>query len=51
MLATVAMGNTAAGMATKLPKLPGAGQVAVVAEANANTPSRTPSAQQGLDVV
>jgi hypothetical protein len=33
MLATVAMGNTATGMATTLPKLPGAGQAAIVAEA------------------
>ncbi|WNG50905.1 hypothetical protein F0U60_47335 [Archangium minus] len=32
MLTTVAMGNTAAGMATTLPKLPGARQAAVVAE-------------------
>ncbi len=33
MLATVAMGSTASGMAATLPKLPGAGQAAVVAEA------------------
>jgi hypothetical protein len=33
MLATVAVGNTAAGMASKLPTLPGAGQAAVMAEA------------------
>jgi len=32
MLGTVALGNTASGMATALPKLPGAGQAAVVAE-------------------
>jgi Restriction endonuclease fold toxin 5 len=32
MLAMVAMGNTATGMAATLPKLPGAGQAAVVAE-------------------
>ncbi len=32
MLAMVAMGNTTAGMAATLPKLPGAGQAAVVAE-------------------
>nr|WP_225413134.1 hypothetical protein [Stigmatella hybrida] len=32
MLATVAMGNTVAGMAAALPQLPGAGQAAVVAE-------------------
>jgi hypothetical protein len=32
MLGTVALGNTAAGMATALPKLPGAGRAAVVAE-------------------
>uniref|UniRef100_UPI0037D9A635 hypothetical protein n=1 Tax=Stigmatella hybrida TaxID=394097 RepID=UPI0037D9A635 len=33
MLAMVATGNTATGMAAALPKLPGAGQAAVVAEA------------------
>jgi hypothetical protein len=32
MLGTVALGNTASGMAATLPKLPGAGQAAVVAE-------------------
>lgn len=32
MLGTVAVGSTASGMATALPKLPGAGQAAVVAE-------------------
>ncbi len=32
MLATLALGNTTAGMAATLPKLPGAGQAAVVAE-------------------
>ncbi len=33
MLATVAVGNTAAGMASTMPTLPGAGQAAVMAEA------------------
>jgi len=33
MLDTVALGNTASGMAATLPKLPGAGQAAMVAEA------------------
>lgn len=33
MLATVVVGNTAAGVASKLPALPGAGQAAVMAEA------------------
>ncbi|MDY7233316.1 hypothetical protein [Hyalangium rubrum] len=33
MLAMLAVGNTAAGMAAKMPTLPGAGQAAVVAEA------------------
>ncbi len=33
MLGTVAVGNTASGMAATLPRLPGAGQAAVVAEA------------------
>ena len=36
MLATLAVGNTAAGMAAKMPLLPGAGQAAVVAEAQLN---------------
>jgi hypothetical protein len=36
MLGMVAMGNTASGMATTLPKLPGAGQAAVVAETQLN---------------
>jgi len=36
MLGTVALGNTAAGMATTLPKLPGAGQAAVVAGTQLN---------------
>lgn len=36
MLATVAVGNTAAGMAAKMPTLPGAGQAARVAEAQLN---------------
>jgi hypothetical protein len=36
MLGTVALGNTASGMAAALPKLPGAGQAAVVAEMQLN---------------
>ncbi len=36
MLAMLAVGNTAAGMAAKMPTLPGAGQAAVVAEAQLN---------------
>ncbi|HYO72250.1 MAG TPA: hypothetical protein VEU33_39880 [Archangium sp.] len=36
MLGTVALGNTASGMAAKLPKLPGAGQAAVVAKTQLN---------------
>ncbi|WP_225409809.1 SitA5 family polymorphic toxin [Stigmatella hybrida] len=46
MLATVAMGNTAAGMATTLPKLPGAGQVAVVAETQMNIRFTAPALAQ-----
>ncbi|HYH95327.1 hypothetical protein [Hyalangium sp.] len=38
MLATVAMANTAAGMASKLPLLPGAGQAAVMAETQFGVP-------------
>jgi hypothetical protein len=38
MLGTVAMGNTASGMAAALPKLPGAGQAVVVVEAQLNMP-------------
>ncbi|WP_157232105.1 GIY-YIG nuclease family protein [Hyalangium minutum] len=36
MLATVAVGNTAAGMASRLPTLPGAGPAAVLAETQLN---------------
>ncbi len=36
MLATLAVGNTAAGMASKMPTLPGAGSAAVLAEAQMN---------------
>ncbi len=36
MLATLAVGNTAAGMAAKMPGLPGAGRAAVVAESQMN---------------
>jgi hypothetical protein len=46
MLATVAMGNTVAGMATTLPKLPGAGQAAVVAETQLNIRFTAPALAQ-----
>ncbi|MDY7226691.1 Tox-REase-5 domain-containing protein [Hyalangium rubrum] len=46
MLGTVALGNTAAGMATTLPKLPGAGQAAVVAEAQLNIRFTAPALAQ-----
>ncbi|MDY7232120.1 restriction endonuclease fold toxin 5 domain-containing protein [Hyalangium rubrum] len=46
MLATVAMGNTAAGMATTLPKLPGAGQAAGVARAQLNIHMTAPALAQ-----
>ncbi|HLL00512.1 MAG TPA: Tox-REase-5 domain-containing protein [Myxococcaceae bacterium] len=46
MLATVAMGNTAAGMTATLPKLPGAGQAAVVAGAQLNLRWTAPALAQ-----
>ncbi|MDY7228140.1 Tox-REase-5 domain-containing protein [Hyalangium rubrum] len=46
MLATVAMGSTAAGMATTLPKLPGARQAAVVAETQLNIRLTAPALAQ-----
>jgi hypothetical protein len=46
MLATVAMGNTATGMAATLPKLPGAGQAAVVAGAQLNIRFTAPALAQ-----
>jgi hypothetical protein len=46
MLATVALGNTATGMAATLPKLPGAGQAAVVAEAQLNLRWTAPALAQ-----
>jgi hypothetical protein len=46
MLAMVAMGNTAAGMATTLPKLPGAGQAAVVAGTQLNIRFTAPALAQ-----
>ncbi|HLL05979.1 MAG TPA: restriction endonuclease fold toxin 5 domain-containing protein [Myxococcaceae bacterium] len=46
MLGTVALGNTASGMATALPKLPGAGQAAVVAEAQLNIRWTAPALAQ-----
>ncbi|KFE63729.1 hypothetical protein [Hyalangium minutum] len=46
MLGTVALGNTASGMAATLPKLPGAGQAAVVAETQLNLRFTAPSLAQ-----
>lgn len=46
MLATVAMGNTATSLAAALPKLPGAGQAAVVAEAQLNIRLTAPALAQ-----
>ena len=46
MLATVAMGNTAAGMAATLSKLPGAGQAAGVAETQLNLRFTAPALAQ-----
>jgi hypothetical protein len=46
MLGTVAMGSTATGMAATLPKLPGAGQAAVVAEAQLNIRWTAPALAQ-----
>jgi hypothetical protein len=46
MLAMVAMGNTASGMAATLPKLPGAGQAAIVAETQLNIRFTAPSLAQ-----
>jgi len=46
MLGTVALGNTASGMAATLPKLPGAGQAAVVAEAQLNLRFTAPALAQ-----
>ncbi|MBN1206334.1 MAG: hypothetical protein JXB05_15570 [Myxococcaceae bacterium] len=46
MLGTVALGNTASGMAAALPKLPGAGQAAVVAEAQLNLRFTAPALAQ-----
>ena len=46
MLATVAMGNTAAGMATALPRLPGAGQAGLAAEAQLHTRWAAPALAQ-----
>nr|WP_225410147.1 restriction endonuclease fold toxin 5 domain-containing protein [Stigmatella hybrida] len=46
MLGTVALGNTAAGMATTLPKLPGAVQAAVVAETQLNIRFTAPALTQ-----
>jgi hypothetical protein len=46
MLGTVVLGNTASGMAATLPKLPGAGQAAVVAEAQLNIRFTAPAMAQ-----
>jgi Restriction endonuclease fold toxin 5 len=46
MLGTVALGNTAAGMAATLPKLPGARQAAVVAETQLNLRFTAPALAQ-----
>jgi hypothetical protein len=46
MLGMMAVGNTAAGLATTLPKLPGAGQAAVVAEAQLNIRFTAPALAQ-----
>ena len=46
MLGMVALGNTASGMAATLPKLPGAGQAAVVAEAQLNIRFTAPALAQ-----
>ncbi|MDY7229566.1 hypothetical protein [Hyalangium rubrum] len=46
MLATVALGSTTAGMASKLPTLPGAGQAALVAEAQLGIRYTTPALAQ-----
>jgi len=51
MLATVAMGNTATGMATTLPKLPGAGQAALMAESQLNIRFTAPALAQVETVV
>lgn len=46
MLATLAVGNTAAGMAAKMPTLPGAGQAALVAEGQLNIRFSAPALAQ-----
>jgi hypothetical protein len=46
MLGTVALGNTTSGMAATLPKLPGAGQAAVVAETQLNIRFTAPALAQ-----
>ena len=51
MVAMVAMGNTASGMAATLPKLPGAGQASVVAEAQLNLRFTAPALAQVESVV
>ncbi|ADO72035.1 conserved uncharacterized protein [Stigmatella aurantiaca DW4/3-1] len=51
MLGTAALGNTVSGMAATLPKLPGAGQAAVVAEAQLNIRFSAPALAQVESVV
>ncbi|MFL5354201.1 hypothetical protein [Archangium sp.] len=51
MLGTVALGNTASGMAATLPELPGAGQAAVVAETQLNIRFTAPALAQVESVV
>jgi len=46
MLATLAVGNTAAGMASKMPTLPAAGQATLVAEAQMNIRFTAPALAQ-----
>ena len=46
MLGTVALGNTASGMAATLPKLPGAGQAAMMAETQLNIRFTAPALAQ-----
>jgi hypothetical protein len=51
MLGTVALGNTASGLAAKMPTLPGAGQAAVVAETQLNLRFTAPALAQVESVV
>ena len=51
LLATLAVGNTAAGMASKMPTLPAAGQAALVAEAQMNIRFTAPALAQVESVI